>query len=81
MDIRIQITDNDNEIKYKVERILNTQLEQIVKEKLLTIDIDKLIIDKVNSLVDRSKYVSDDIIRNLVQQKIARELTDKILNK
>lgn len=79
MDVRIQITD-EGEIKRRVEQQITSQLEAVIKQKLTEIDLDKLILDRVNYLIDRSKYVSDDIIRNLVQQRIAKELTGKIIN-
>lgn len=80
MDVRIQITDSDNELKFNIERQLHIQLEKLVLEKLKTIDFDSLIEKRVDYLIDRSKYVSDSIIRNLVQQRIAKEITKDILN-
>ncbi len=79
MDIRIQITDSDNELKYKIEKQLSVQLEKLVIEKMNTINLDELIQKRVEYIIDRSNYVSDNIIRNLVQQKIAREIKDKII--
>lgn len=81
MDIRIQITDSDYELKNMVERAIYQKLEILVLKKFQDIDFDSLINKRIDTLIDRSKYLSDGIIRNLVQQKIAREITNKILDK
>lgn len=81
MEIRIKIGDIESEIKSSVEKQLNAQIEKCVIDKFKSMDIDELIIKRIEYLIDRSKYVTDSVIRNLVQQKIARELSKDILEK
>ena len=79
MDIRIQITDTDAELKFNIERKLNEQLEKLVIEKFNTMNFDIIIEKRIDYLIDRSKYLSDSILRNLVQQKIAKEITKQVI--
>lgn len=80
MEVRIQITDAEHEIKYKAERELNRLVEKHVTEVLKNIDFAPLIFKRIEYLIDKSKYVSDSVIRNLVQQKIAREINEKVIS-
>lgn len=80
MELKIQITDHSDELRYKAERQINIMVEQLVNERMKTIDFDAVIAKRVEYLVDNSKYVANHVIKNLVQQKIARELAKSILN-
>lgn len=79
MDIRVEINGLSNDIKLLARQRLNAQIDKLVLEKLGEMDLDKLIEERVTYLIDRSKYVSDNVIRNLVQQRIAKEITIKLL--
>lgn len=77
MEIKVELSDN-YEIKRKMEERLNAELGKLVEAKLKELDVEGIIIRRINQLVANSKYLTDNVIRNLVQQKIARELTDLI---
>ncbi len=79
MDIRVEINGLSNDIKLLARQRLNAQIDKLVLEKLGEMNLDKLIEERVTYLIDRSKYVSDSVIRNLVQQRIAKEITIKLL--
>lgn len=75
----VNITINESDLKTHI----STEISKVVSEKvdklLNSIDINDLIIKVINSKIDRSQYVSDNIIRNFVQQKIAKELANSVL--
>lgn len=79
MEVKVVISDHSNDLKYTVERELNNQLNIIIREKLKDIDFNSMIEKQVNYLVNKSQYVSDHIIRNLVQQRIAKEITRELM--
>jgi FixJ family two-component response regulator len=78
MHIHVTINDFDNEVKSIVNDLLKQKIEKTFQEVVQKIDIEQIINERIKTLIDKSKYVSDSIIRNLVQQKIARELSDKV---
>lgn len=79
MDITINITDNSFNLKLAIENEIRSQIAKQVKEKLQTVDFDTVIKQSVEFLITKSKYVSEDVIRNLVQQRIAKQITIDIL--
>lgn len=79
MEVKVVISDYSNDLKYTVERELNNQLNIIIREKLKDINFTSMIEKQVNYLVNKSQYVSDSIIRNLVQQRIAKEITKELI--
>lgn len=81
MDLIVRVGNIEDEIKYKAERILNAEIEKIVKERLSNLDINDIVLKRVDYLIDRSKYVSDSVIRNLVQQRVAKEITKEVIGK
>lgn len=79
MDITINITDTNFNLKLAVENEIRSQVAKQVKEKLNIVDFDTIIKQSIEFLITKSKYVSEDVIRNLVQQRIAKQLTIEIL--
>lgn len=75
-----QISDHDSEIRNRIEREVNRIVQEKVAERVKTIDFDSLISKRIEYLIDKSKYVSDHVIRNLVQQRIAKEITSQVVN-
>lgn len=79
MNIQVNIPDISDEIKRQVRLKTIEYADRIITEELSKINVNEVIIKRIDFLVNKSQYVSDHIIRNLVQQKIAREIKDKIL--
>lgn len=79
MDITINITDTNFNLKLAIENEIRSQVAKQVTEKLQTVDFDTIIKQSVEFLITKSKYVSEDVIRNLVQQRIAKQITVNIL--
>lgn len=77
MEVKLSDVFNSS-IKYELERRVNMEVEKHVIEHLSKIDMNKLINDNVTRTIEKSKYVTESIVRNFVQQKIARELAEKI---
>lgn len=79
--VEVNISGLDNEIRNLIDDKIRLKLQSkykdiddFINEALSKIDFDKLIIDKLNKIVAQSKYFKEDIIRNLIQQKIARDI-------
>lgn len=83
MEIRVQISDKD--ITTDINNIIHEQVKNgvimLVSDKLKSLNLDDIIYKIVEKRVLESKYLNLDVIRNLVQQKIARDIqTTDILN-
>jgi hypothetical protein len=83
MEMNIVISDYkfEREVKNLITDKIDKEINQKLQDILKTINVEDLIQKRIDYFVDKSKYVSNDIIRNLVQQKIAREITDKVFPK
>jgi hypothetical protein len=79
MNIEIKITDNFlSSFKYEIEAKVKQEVDKYITDTLSKIDFTKIVNDRITYNLDKSKYISEGVIRNFVQQKIARELTDKV---
>jgi hypothetical protein len=83
MEMNIVISDYkfEREVKNLITDKIDKEINQKLQDILKTINVEDLIQKRIDYFVDKSKYVNNDIIRNLVQQKIAREITDKVFPK
>lgn len=79
MNIQVSIPDISDDIKRQVRVKTIEAVDKILTEEFSKLDINDIVIKRIEFLINKSQYVSEHIIRNLVQQKIARELKDKIL--
>lgn len=78
MEITVKITDFNEEILKDLKVRLGFELNRIIAERIKTIDIDKIIHDTVEYRISNNMYVSDKMIKDFVQEKIARILKEKI---
>lgn len=77
--MKVTLDIADSEFIRQVTQEINKKVDILYREKIKKIDLNKIIENRVNYLISQSQYVSDHIIRNLVQQKIAREIANKII--
>jgi len=81
--MKISIEIAKGEIEQEVQTLLTQKIDfeinRVLQDVLRKTNIEELIIERVNYLVDKTKYVSNDVVKNLVQQKIARVITDIII--
>jgi len=81
MQVEVKLSLGSNyEIKEEMNRLINNQVKTIVDARIKEIDVDRLIELAIRDEINRSKYVTDNVIRNLVQQRIAKEITIKIMD-
>mgnify|MGYP001167364892 CR=1 FL=1 len=81
MQVEVKLSLGSNyEIKEEINRLINNQVKTIVDARIKEIDVDRLIELAIRDEINRSKYVTDNVIRNLVQQRIAKEITIKIMD-
>lgn len=79
MNVKVEISDVfSSDIKYELQRRVNMEVEKHVIAHLAKIDMDKLISDNITRTIEKSKYITESVVRNFVQQKIARELAEKV---
>lgn len=79
MQVKIEISDAfTSDIKYELQRKVNMEVEKHVIAHLAKIDMNKLISDNITHTIEKSKYITDNVVRNFVQQKIAKELAEKV---
>jgi len=75
MKISIDLPDVYLDEIVKREIIRKAEIE--ATKALERINVEKIIEDTINSMILKSKYVTDSVIRNLVQQKLAKEIAEK----
>jgi hypothetical protein len=74
--IEIPETDVDTMIKNQI----SAKVQSLVVERFKdNVQVEKLIDDTIVKFVERSEFLKDNRIRNLVQQKIARELSNSFI--